>query len=86
MQGSLDRTVRIWDVDNDSSRPSALQAHDNAVTDVAWSSDCQAVVSGSLDKSCTLWNVRLAAIDGRSAPCCRHPQFPSAPSPPLLGP
>ncbi|GAA6619659.1 NB-ARC domain-containing protein [Scytonema sp. NUACC26] len=55
--GSLDRTVKIWDVRTGQCLKT-LQGHTNQVSSVAFSSDGQILASSSTDETIELWDVR----------------------------
>ena len=62
VSGSMDRTVRIWDLAKGKSKK-VLQGHEKAVTCVQFSPDGQRIVSGSYDYTVRVWKlVRGKAI------------------------
>ncbi|MEH1949833.1 MAG: caspase family protein, partial [Nostoc sp.] len=57
VSGSLDGTVRLWDVlGNPIGQP--FQGHEDSVYSVAISPDGQIIVSGSRDKTVRLWDIQ----------------------------
>ena len=48
-----DTTVRIWDLNTETPRHT-LKGHTNWVQIVAWSPNCEILVSGSMDKTVIL--------------------------------
>jgi WD40 repeat protein len=55
--GSLDKSVRIWDVSTGQSRP-LIEAHRGGVNGIAISADGQIVASGSYDRTVVICNAR----------------------------
>ena len=53
--GSSDKTVRIWDLENGTSR--VLEGHTDYVASVSYSPDGRYVASGSSDKTVRIWNL-----------------------------
>jgi len=54
--GSLDNTVRIWDVAT-GQLIERLRGHKDSVYSVAFTPDGEGIVSGSLDKTLKYWDV-----------------------------
>ena len=55
ISGSYDKTLRVWDIENDECLYK-LEGHKGAIKTVALCSDCDIVVSGSDDGTVKLWN------------------------------
>ena len=55
--GSLDKTVRIWDVGQPDNEPIQI-AHDGWIWAVAFSPDGNRLVSGGADRNLRLWHPR----------------------------
>jgi WD40 repeat protein len=56
--GSLDRTARVWDLNDPNAPPLVLAGHANSVNDVAFSPDGTRVVSGAHDQKVRVWDLR----------------------------
>ncbi|KAL7670593.1 hypothetical protein ACOME3_005529 [Neoechinorhynchus agilis] len=70
LSSSRDRTIMIWRITaNDPFRfavaHKSLRGHGQSVTDVVFSSDGTFALSGSLDKSLRLWDIRSATCTRR---------------------
>ena len=61
VSGSLDKTVRVWDVATGAPACETLNGHTNMVSSVAVSGDERRVVSGSGDKTVRVWDVATGA-------------------------
>lgn len=61
--GSLDKMVRVWDVETATPRE-RLEGHKDSVYSVAFMPDGRTLVSGSLDKTIKLWQLGTGG-DGR---------------------
>ena len=70
VSGSLDKTVRLWDVVSGTRIGQPLYGHNDSVRSVGISGDGQIVVSGSDDKMVRLWDARTGAPMGE--PLCGH--------------
>src|SRR5262249_23130016 len=57
IQGSFDKTVRIWDVQTGECQHT-LEGHSNSVWSVAFSPDGSRVASGSFDNTVRVWDVQ----------------------------
>ena len=57
--GSLDRTVRLWDMENIETTSRTLNGHEGWVSSVTFSPDGRWLVSGSYDSTIRLWTVEL---------------------------
>jgi WD40 repeat protein len=55
--GSLDSTVRVWDVETGKQLGLPLQGHTGGVCSVAFSPDGKWIVSGSSDCTIRIWDV-----------------------------
>jgi WD40 repeat protein len=55
--GSVDRTVRLWDVVSPPVAPTMLRGHQDAVNAVAFSQDGKILASGSTDRTVRLWDL-----------------------------
>eukprot|EP01083_Nonionella_stella_P096494 271296_1 len=69
--GSLDKTVRLWDMENSGAREVAcLEGHSLNVVGLSWSSDSRHLASASYDCSARMWDVsrqkqiHLHRVDG----------------------
>ncbi|WP_088241712.1 trypsin-like peptidase domain-containing protein [Calothrix rhizosoleniae] len=67
--GSLDKTIKIWDVGSGKQLKS-LTGHSDLVSSVAFSPDGRTLASGSSDKSIKIWDVgsgkQLKSLSGHS--------------------
>jgi WD40 repeat protein len=54
--GSLDRTVRVWDVATGAS-VATLEGHTQAVPSVGWCPDGTRLASGSADLTVRVWDI-----------------------------
>jgi len=70
--GSWDKTVRLWNVSDNSVQldASLMRGHEGAVSDVDFSPDCQTIASVSEDRSLRLWNTTTGAQ--RTSPLSKH--------------
>ena len=62
VSGSLDRSVRIWDVASGEEVCPPLLGHHLSVTSVAYSPDGKQIVSASFDGTVGVWDVRTGAV------------------------
>ncbi len=70
--GSVDQTVRVWNLNDANAEPVAFAEHAGAVRGVAFSADGARVLSGAADNSVKLWNAAdatlIADCPGHTAP------------------
>lgn len=57
--GSLDATVRLWDVDQ-HHEISVCTGHQSGISDISWGRDSNVLLTGSYDKSLRLWDIETA--------------------------
>ncbi|CCA76412.1 hypothetical protein PIIN_10405, partial [Serendipita indica DSM 11827] len=57
ISGSLDKTIRVWDVDTGQALGEPLRGHEGPVFAVGLSPDGSQIVSGSADGTIRLWDV-----------------------------
>eukprot|EP01041_Mallomonas_annulata_P007673 gene7673-15706_t len=62
VSGSLDRTVRVWDLRVRRSQVLLFKGHTDAVSSVHWGDYGRAVVSASKDKTVRIWDSRSGRI------------------------
>lgn len=62
VSGSLDCSVRIWDVASGEEVCPPLLGHNLSVTSVAYSPDGRQIVSASFDGTVGVWDVRTGAV------------------------
>lgn len=55
VSASADKKVRVWDVST-AKEFRVLEGHSDTVTSCAISEDSRSILTGSLDKTCRLWN------------------------------
>jgi DNA-directed RNA polymerase subunit M/transcription elongation factor TFIIS len=55
--GSVDKTVRIWDLENTDNSPKTLKGHTSTVNSVCFSSDGKFLASGSGDNTVRIWDL-----------------------------
>jgi WD40 repeat protein len=57
VSGSIDKTVRLWDMSHPSNTPLVLRGHEEGVTSVAFSPDGHMLAAGGLEGTVWLWNL-----------------------------
>ena len=63
--GSLDKTIRIWDVETGAAVSNPLMGHTDRVKSVAYSPTGQHIISGSNDRSIRIWDAETGAAVGK---------------------
>ncbi|KAF9001167.1 WD40-repeat-containing domain protein [Cyathus striatus] len=58
VSGSVDKTIKIWDVHTGQVIAGPLQGHTDGVTSVAFSPNGKKVISGSHDKTIQIWDIK----------------------------
>ena len=53
----LDKTARLWDLENPTSRPLVLSGHTDCIRSVALTPDGKWALTGSYDKTARLWEL-----------------------------
>ncbi|KAF9058820.1 WD40-repeat-containing domain protein, partial [Rhodocollybia butyracea] len=64
VSGSIDNSVRIWDVETGKAEGNPIQGHTSNVKSVAFSPDGKRIVSGSDDRSVRIWNAETGKPEG----------------------
>ena len=77
--GSLDNTVRVWDLKEPSAKPVVLRGHESAVYSVAFSPDGSQLASGSWDNTVRVWNPKNLSAEPAACAAMR-PLSPPSPS------
>ena len=54
MTGSLDNTVRIWDVETGQCRQ-VLEGHENQIFNCAFNYEGTTIITASQDNTCRIW-------------------------------
>jgi WD domain, G-beta repeat len=60
--GSVDNTIRLWDLRQPAAVPTVLRGHENWVSSVAFSPDGQTLASGSGDRTSRIWSARTEIL------------------------
>ena len=58
VSGSLDKTIRIWDISTYKTVAGPFQGHTDSVWSIAYSPDGKSIVSGSADGSLKVWKTQ----------------------------
>ncbi len=66
--GNGDRTIRLWDTTSKRQIKVFKRAHTGRVRSLAWSTDCQTIVSGGEDGTIFTWNIDLKVCPYFSSP------------------
>ncbi|CAE6383894.1 unnamed protein product [Rhizoctonia solani] len=64
VSGSVDKTIRIWDVERGTTIVGPLKGHTDSVRSVALSPDGSQILSGSFDHTPRLWDTRSGETIG----------------------
>jgi WD40 repeat protein len=64
--GSMDRTIRIWDIRAKKSQIFVLRGHGDSVLSLTWSEEGRALISGSKDKMIKIWDTRAGRLRSTS--------------------
>src|SRR5258706_7162181 len=63
--GSVDKTIRIWDVETGATIGNPVTGHTDRVISVAYSPDGRRIASGSSDRTIRIWDAETGAPVGR---------------------
>lgn len=66
--GSMDASVRLWDVEATEERSAVAGAHEGGVLDLSWSSDGALVLSAGRDATAAVLDPRAGAVTQRFSP------------------
>lgn len=69
--GSLDRSIRVWEIEDAEAGPRALYGHTHGVSALALRGDGALLASGSIDGSMKVWRLRSRRRKLRGLGCTR---------------
>ncbi|TDL15641.1 WD40 repeat-like protein [Rickenella mellea] len=63
VSGSVDCTIRVWDVPTESLALKPINGHTDMVLSVAFSPDGKRIISGSWDRTVRIWDAQSGTLD-----------------------
>ena len=76
ISGSVDKTVRIWDVETGQIEK-VLEGHSDAIRPVAFSRDGERIAAGYWDDTLRIWTVRTGEVEVPRLAALEHLKFKS---------